>query len=100
MKKKVTVIALIVALLAVLSLGTAAYFTAEDTATNVITSGSVDIKLHEMAIKEPGAEPVPFENGQGVMPGSLKDRKGGERGQRHGMGAHKHRKGDRACRGA
>ena len=40
MKKKVTVIALIVA-------------------------------LHEMAIKEPGAEPVPFENGQGVMPGSV-----------------------------
>lgn len=71
MKKKVTVIALIVALLAVLSLGTAAYFTAEDTATNVITSGSVDIKLHEMAIKEPCAEPVPFENGQGVMPGSV-----------------------------
>ncbi len=71
MKKRVTVISLVVALLAVLSLGTAAYFTAEDTATNVITSGSVSIKLHEMAIKEPGAEPVPFENGQGVMPGSV-----------------------------
>lgn len=71
MKKKVTVIALIVALVAVLSLGTAAYFTAEQTATNVVTSGSVKIKLHEMAIKEPGAEPVPFEDGQGVMPGSV-----------------------------
>lgn len=70
MKKKVTVIALIVALVAVLSLGTAAYFTAEQTATNVVTSGSVKIKLHEMAVKEPGAEPVPFEDVQGVMPGS------------------------------
>lgn len=70
MKRKIVVIALIVALVAVLAVGTAAYFTAEDTATNVITSGSVSIKLHEMAKTDDG-ELKPFENGQGVMPGSV-----------------------------
>lgn len=70
MKKKIVVIALIVALVAVLAVGTAAYFTAEDTATNVIISGSVSIKLHEMAKTDDG-ELKPFENGQGVMPGSV-----------------------------
>lgn len=71
MKKKITVISLIVAMVAVLALGTAAYFTAEGTATNVITAGSVKIALHETAVKEPGAEPVPFEDVSGVMPGSV-----------------------------
>ena len=71
MKKKITVIALIVAMVAVLALGTAAYFTADGTATNVITAGSVKIKLHEMTVKEEGAEPVPFEDVSGVMPGSV-----------------------------
>lgn len=71
MKKKITVIALIVAMVAVLALGTAAYFTADGTATNVITAGSVKIKLHETTVKEGGAEPVPFEDVSGVMPGSV-----------------------------
>lgn len=71
MKKKITVIALIVAMVAVLALGTSAYFTADGTATNVITAGSVKIKLHETTVREEGAEPVPFEDVSGVMPGSV-----------------------------
>lgn len=71
MKKKVLAVSLIVALIAVLALGTAAYFTADGTATNVITAGSVKIKLHETTVREEGAEPVPFEDVSGVMPGSV-----------------------------
>ncbi len=57
------------ALLGALVMGSSiAYFTAKDTARNVITTGSVAIKLHETMINEDG-ETVPFEDAIGVMPG-------------------------------
>lgn len=46
---------------------TSAYYTAEERAHNVITSGDVDIELIEMMESEDGL--VPFENQDGVMPG-------------------------------
>lgn len=48
--------------------GTNAYFTAEEKAHNVITTGGIEIQLEEWAENEDG-ELVPFENVDGVMPG-------------------------------
>ena len=71
MKKKLVVFALIAILLAQGVSGTIAYFTAEDTARNVITTGGIDILLHETAILEgSGGDSVPFEDVEGVMPGA------------------------------
>lgn len=70
MKKRIIVIALIVALAAVAAVGSSAYFTAQSTATNVITAGNVKIDLIEMSVPADGGDPVPFENVSGVMPGA------------------------------
>lgn len=66
MKLKTLVLALLLILLASVSAGTLAYFTAEDTAHNVITSGGVDIELIE---KIDADDPWPEEGISGVMPG-------------------------------
>lgn len=47
MKKKLLLGAAIVAVLAILVTGSLAYFTAEDTAANVFTIGSVEIEIYE-----------------------------------------------------
>ena len=47
MKKKVLLITAIVAILAIAVSGTLAYFTAEDSATNTFTIGSVKIEIYE-----------------------------------------------------
>ena len=70
MKKRIIIISLIVALIAVAAVGTNAYFTAQSTATNVVTSGSIKIELLEMSVPDDGSEPVPFEDVTGVMPGT------------------------------
>ncbi len=49
--------------------GTIAYITAIDTATNVITTGDIKLKLIESAKAEDGSF-VPFEDVSGVMPGT------------------------------
>lgn len=67
MKKKALVIALLVICLSLIGFGTAAYFTHEDTATNVITSGNIQIELKEWA---DAAKETPFEDVTGVMPGA------------------------------
>ena len=57
-KKKVLAIALIVMMIAVASAGSFAYFTAEETAHNVITTGGIDIELVESKMDpETGAQP-------------------------------------------
>ena len=68
-KTKILVLALAVCLVAVCAMGTAAYFTDRSTATNVITTGGVDIELIETAEKD--GELVPFEDVSGVMPGDV-----------------------------
>lgn len=69
MKKKLFVLASLIICLTTIATGTLAYFTAEDQAHNVITSGKVDIDLIETTINEDGTE-SPFEDLIGIMPGT------------------------------
>ena len=70
MKRKLLAGALMAICLSVAAYGTVAYFTAEDTAQNVITAGNIQISLEETAIPSDGGDPVPFEDVTGVMPGA------------------------------
>ena len=67
MKKKLLLLAMMVICAAVLAPGTLAYFTAEDTAHNVITTKSVDIKIEEW--QNQVGNPYPTEL-ISVMPGT------------------------------
>ena len=70
MKKKVLALAVIMICLAIMASGTLAYFTTDDTARNVITTGYVDIELIEKHIGDDGTEvDFPDEPITGVMPG-------------------------------
>ena len=68
MKKKLCVIALLVICLAIAAYGTSAYFTHEQTSTNVITSGSIQVELQEWS--DTGSGLVSFEDMEGVLPGT------------------------------
>ena len=70
MKKKLLVLATALCLTAAVS-GTLAYFTDEDVAHNVITTGGIDIEIIETQVdKESGTEvPYPSDPISGVMPG-------------------------------
>ena len=67
MKKKTLILLTALVVLCLLMAGTLAYFTQEEIAHNVITSGAIDIELIEKAIKD-GKE-VDFEDVEGIMPG-------------------------------
>ena len=70
MKRKFIAGAVVAICLSLVTYGTLAYFTHEDTATNVITSGNIKIELQETAITEDG-QVVEFEQSQdrfNVMP--------------------------------
>ena len=73
MKKKVFSLALVVCCLSVfIASSTLAYFTKEDTATNVITTGKIDIDLVEKVVVDPETgetETVEDFYVEGVMPG-------------------------------
>lgn len=69
MKKKLFSIAILLICISILGYGSLAYFTAEDQAHNVITSGKVNIDLIETTINEDGTE-SPFEDLIGIMPGT------------------------------
>lgn len=69
MKKKLFILASLIICLTTVATGTLAYFTAEDQAHNVITSGKVNIDLIETTINEDGTE-SPFEDLIGIMPGT------------------------------
>lgn len=62
---------LLVILAALVAYGTAAYFTAETRATNVITTGTIDIELVETTT---GGAEWPEEGITGVMPGMSVDK--------------------------
>ena len=68
MKKKLCVVALLVICLAMAAYGTSAYFTYEETAINVITSGSIKVELQEWS--DTGNGLVPFEDLESVLPGT------------------------------
>ncbi len=67
MKRKLLFLASAVICLSIAATGTLAYFTGEYRQTNVITTGSVDIKLQEWGDEE---KTEPFEDPSGVMPGT------------------------------
>lgn len=64
-KRRIGLIAVLVCCIAILATGTLAYFNAEETAHNVITTGSLSMKLHEEA---EGGKPFPTDGVSGVMP--------------------------------
>lgn len=67
MRKKIATVMVCLAVMALAVSGTMAYFTADSIATNVITSGNIDIDLIEMEKTSDGLKP--FKNKEGVMPG-------------------------------
>ena len=69
MKQRMLFIAAVVVCLSLTAFGTMAYFTAEDAAHNVITSGGIKIELLEWADAEK-AESFPQNGVSGVLPGT------------------------------
>ncbi len=65
MKKKLFVLSLMAMLVAICSFGTAAYYSAQDTAHNVITMGNVNIAIYEWADEE---KTIEFSDVGGVLP--------------------------------
>ena len=68
LKKRVFVVALIAILIAITAAGSLAYYTAEERAHNVITTGGVSIELHEWA-DEDKTESFPANGVSDVTPG-------------------------------
>ena len=66
-KRRILIIALILCLIAVGATGTAAYFSAETRAHNVITSGGVDLEIHEWA-DDDKTEEFPEDGVDNVVP--------------------------------
>lgn len=67
MKRRIFLICLVAALLAMASVGTYAYYTQKAVATNVITTGGVDIALYEATAE---GEPYPSEPVT-ILPGDV-----------------------------
>lgn len=67
MKRKLLIVSVVAICIAILAAGSLAYFTAEGTAHNVITTGGVEIELKEWADE---AKTQEFQNMTGVMPGT------------------------------
>lgn len=71
MQKKMAIGGALIALLSMLALGTLAYLIATGKATNVITTGMVDISLYEMQIDSNGKEVAyDLQEPVSIMPGS------------------------------
>lgn len=71
MKKKILALAVVAMFTSIIASGTLAYFTAEDKAHNIITSGGVGIELIEKTKGNDGVEvDFPEEGIKGVMPGT------------------------------
>ena len=68
MKKKIVSLALAVCLIAIAAVGTLAYFTDKDTATNTFTAGGVKIELIEQQSNEDHTGFVPYEGDKVLMP--------------------------------
>ncbi len=68
MKKRILILALLVICATSITSGTMAYFTAENTAHNVITSNGVDVSIEEWQETEDGLIPYPKEKAIRVMP--------------------------------
>lgn len=69
MKKKIFAVAVIAICLSIFACGSLAYFTAEGTATNIITTGGVDIRVEEFQQTASGLAPYPSQ-AIAIMPGT------------------------------
>ena len=69
MRKKLFALAIIVICAAVAAMGTYAYFTTSETATNIITTGSISIRLLDQTRQDGALADFPREGLSGVMPG-------------------------------
>ena len=69
MKKRIAAVMVCLAVAAISISGTMAYFTADEIATNVITSGKIDIDLQEWSVED--QTPYPKEKLEGIMPGDV-----------------------------
>ena len=70
MKKRIFVCSVIAICLAIAAYGSVAFFTHEETATNVITMGNVKIELQELAIPSDGGDAIPFNDVIDILPGT------------------------------
>ena len=67
MKRKLLLLSVLAICVATLAAGTLAYFSADGTARNVITTGNVSIAVEEWADAD---KTQPFEGLTGIMPGT------------------------------
>ena len=65
-KNRILLVALVIALVATIASGTLAFFAAEETAKNVITTGKIDMSLKE---ETDGGEPWPEDGFDNIEPG-------------------------------
>lgn len=71
MKKKIASLAVVVICICLAAGSTIAYFTAEDTAHNIITTGGIGITIVEKTVGDNGTvTDFPVAGMQGIMPGS------------------------------
>lgn len=68
MKKKILTLALTTIFISLMALGSAAYFTVEGRATNIITTGTVDMALEEMQLVGEEEVPYPGDTITGILP--------------------------------
>ena len=68
MKKKMLSLALMTIFISLMALGSAAYFTVEGRATNIITTGTVDMELEEMQLVGEEEVPYPEDTITGILP--------------------------------
>ena len=69
-RRKILSLCLILILISIMGVGTLAFFTDEEKADNIITSGNIDIQLNEWTGEVDGeGNKIHFEDVTGVMPG-------------------------------
>ena len=68
MKKRMLSLALMTIFISLMALGSAAYFTVEGRATNIITTGTVDMELEEMQLVGEEEVPYPEDTITGILP--------------------------------
>ena len=74
MKRRAFTIALIVVAVALAAGGTLAYFTAEGTAKNIITTGKLAMKLYDTTVENGAEVDFPANGISGILPGDTKDK--------------------------
>lgn len=77
-RKRIALAALVIACLALMAAGTAAYFTAQETAYNVITTGNLKMVLHDETTDEDAKEHAPQEGEKPAEPDADMPEEGGE----------------------